>query len=187
MHFTRSYYKGINSSNTQTTAQNAIDTISQAIQFSQGGTTTADDKHFCAGNKLFLYNEGTEFTGTPTATNRGLYVMPATDNCTDPGTPSGGTELLSKRMRLANVSLASDDPTDASQPWSISLRVAYGDADLLCSPSLNGQSSGGCANSAAYAADATFAKDDLQCKLQTGSQFCSVAALSTVVQQRIIN
>jgi prepilin-type N-terminal cleavage/methylation domain-containing protein len=129
IHFTTAYYKGINNSATQTAAQNAIDSITQSIQFSSGGTTTADSSHFCAGGKVFLYNLGKQFGGTPTATDRGLYEMPSTASCDDPGTPNGGTELLGKNMRLAGVSVTSSDSTDPTVPWQVTIRVAYGDAE----------------------------------------------------------
>lgn len=187
VHFTTAYYKGINSSATQTAAQNAIDSVTQSIQFSSGGTTTADSTHFCAGGKVFLYNLGKEFSGTPTATDRGLYEMPSTASCDDPGTPSGGTELLGKNMRLADVSLTSSNPTDPTVPWQVALRIAYGDSDLLCSPALNG-SQGGCSSgSSSFAANANFSADDMTCKSQIGSQFCSVSVLNSVAQQRIVN
>lgn len=187
VHFTTAYYRGINNSATQTAAQNAIDSVTQSIQFSSGGTTTADSTHFCAGGKVFLYNLGKEFGGTPTATDRGLYEMPSTASCTDPGTPSGGTELLGKNMRLSDVSLTNSNPTDPTIPWKVALRIAYGDSDLLCSPALNGNQGGCTSGSSSFAANATFAADDMTCKSQIGSQFCSVSVLNSVAQQRIVN
>jgi prepilin-type N-terminal cleavage/methylation domain-containing protein len=189
LHFTTSYYRGINSSTTQTTAQNATDTIAQAIQFSDSGTTHSDATHFCAGNKMFLYDVGMEFTGNVQAGNRGLYMVPAPATCTDPGgVPTGGTELLGKNMRVADISLgkSSDvDEADTTIPWQITIRVVYGDSDLLCSPAANGNPGGCRAGDASRAANARFSATDLSCRAVTGSQFCSVAALSTVAQQRI--
>jgi prepilin-type N-terminal cleavage/methylation domain-containing protein len=187
IHFTTAYYKGINSSNTQTTTQNAIDSITQSIQFSSGGTTASGTTHFCAGGKVFIYDLGKEFGGTPTSTNRGLYEMPADTGCSDPGTPTGGTELLGKNMRLAAVSVTSTDSTDPTVPWQVTVRITYGDTDLLCSPALNGNTGGCSSGSSNFAATATFAADDLQCRSQVGSQFCSVSVLNSVAQQRIVN
>jgi prepilin-type N-terminal cleavage/methylation domain-containing protein len=187
VHFTTDYYRGINNSTTQTATQNAIDSISQSIQFSAGGTTASDSTHFCAGGKVFMYDLGTEFTGTATSTNRGLYEQDADASCSDPGTPSGGTELLGKNMRVADVSVQSDDATDPTVPWQITLRIAYGDSDLLCSLALNGDTGGCDSSSSNFAATDNFAADDMLCRSQIGSQFCSVVVLNTIAQQRIVN
>jgi prepilin-type N-terminal cleavage/methylation domain-containing protein len=166
IHFSNAYYKGINSSLTQTTARNAIDTVSQAIQF---GTTTqpsSDDGvtgQFCAGGKVFLYTLGKQLTTTPSVANWGLYRVDSSSGCTLTSGTAGGTELLSNKMRLADLSVSQPDAT--SNLWSISLRVVFGDDDLLTNP----------------------ANTDANCKLNTGAQFCSVSALSTTVQQRIVN
>jgi len=192
LNFTSSYYKGINSSTTQTTAQNAIDSVAQAIQFSSSGTAGTDvapSGLFCAGSRMFLYSLGVQYQGgTPSSSNWGLYMFPNphTANCDTSGIGSfaGGTELLGKGMRVANVSVTNSNPTE--NLWQIALTVVYGDSDLLCQSSLGG-AQGGCQSSAqAFAATATVSGVDVGCKSQIGSQFCSVAALSTVAQQRII-
>jgi len=193
LHFTSSYYKGINSSTTQTTAQNAIDTISQSIQFSASGSAGTDVSPsgvFCAGSRMFLYSLGVQYKGaTPSSTNWGLYMFPNphTANCDTSGIGSftGGTELLASGMRVTNVSVVNVDAT--KKLWQVSLTIVYGDSDLLCNTKLGGGTTGGCDSAAAaYAATDTVSGDDVACKPQIGSQFCSVAALSTVAQQRIV-
>jgi len=190
LHFTNSYYKGLNTSMTQNAAQSAIDTIVQAVEFSESGTTVSDNTHFCAGTKMFVYDAGKAFAGgTPAAGNRGLYMMDANSSCTDPGGATGGTELLGKNMRVADIKVSKSNAADISDPnipWQISLRIAYGDSDLLCSAHLN-SSPGGCnAGDASMASSAAFAADDMRCKSTVGAQFCSVATLTAVAQQRII-
>jgi len=193
LHFTSSYYKGVNSSTTQTTAQNAIDTISQAIQFSASGTAgtdTAPSGVFCAGSRMFLYSLGVQYQGaTPSSSNWGLYMFPNphTSNCTTSGIGSfaGGTELLASGMRVTNVSLTTVNAT--KNLWQLSLTIVYGDSDLLCNSKLSGTTRGSCQQTAAtYSVTDTVSGDDVTCKSQIGSQFCSVAALSTVAQQRIV-
>jgi prepilin-type N-terminal cleavage/methylation domain-containing protein len=190
--FTNSYYKGINSSTTQSTAQNAIDTVSQAIQFSSSGsagTDVAPSGLFCAGSRMFLYSLGVQYKGaTPSASNWGLYMFPNphTSNCDTSGISSfaGGTELLASGMRVANVSVTNIDAT--KNLWQISLTLVYGDSDLLCNTKLGGTTKGSCQTTApTYALSDPVSGDDVSCKSQIGSQFCSVAALSTVAQQRI--
>jgi len=194
LHFTSSYYKGINSSTTQTTAQNAIDSVSQSIQFSAGGTVGTDVAPaglFCAGSNIFLYSLGVQYQGgTPSATNWGLYALPNphTANCSTTGIGSfaGGTELLGKGMRVTNVSVLNTDPV--KNLWQVSLTLVYGDSDLLCRTSLGGSTKGSCQQTApAYLLTDAVSGADVSCKPQIGSQFCSVAALSTIAQQRIGN
>ncbi|HSX43098.1 MAG TPA: prepilin-type N-terminal cleavage/methylation domain-containing protein [Candidatus Saccharimonadales bacterium] len=182
VHFTSDYYRGVNSSATQAATQNAIDAITQAIQFNATDTssTNGTEGFFCAGSREFIYTLGKQ----PNSSIYGLYEFdrPA-GNCAMPSpVPAGGTELLDSHMRLADIDL---QKIGVTATWSLTVRVAYGDPDLLCSPK-QGSSTGGCTPGAAnYANSAVVAADDLQCKTQTGSQFCSVSALSTAIGQRV--
>ncbi len=197
--FTNSYYRGVNSSSTQTAARSIADTITQAIQFSKPTqvvstpTPAASLQTFCAGTKQFLYQLGTQVSSS----TYGLYVLPydISQPCTTAtGTTAkatleaakkpAGVELLGKSMRLAaiNVSAATTPGT-----YKVSVRVAYGDADLLCnstiSPSTN---TGGCAPSApGYALTTPVLGTDVNCKSTKGRQFCSVSALATAAQSRM--
>lgn len=199
MAFTNSYYKGVNSSATQNAAQSAVDDISQAIQFGGSGTVgvsapaAGSDGVFCAGTRLFLFSSGVQYMGaTPTDGNWGLYMInnPNTASCTRTGLTAaqlaGGSELLSPRMRVADFSLGQLGASPTT--WQVTLRVAYGDADLLCSVARNGNA-GGCSGSGStnLAASANFADNQMQCRSQIGSQFCSVAVLTAVAQQRLMH
>lgn len=196
MRFTDSYYRGINTSNTQTTAQNAIDTITQSIQFSSGGTSPGGAGFFCAGNKVFTYSNGHQFGGTPSPSDRGLYAMdevgatcgdPSDTDFTNAVNGNTGVELLGKGMRVIQASVTSPDDKLLS---SVHLKIAYGDSDLLCNSALHAAAHGCDAGAASYAAlDDVFERpgttDNIQCKLTIGSQFCAVVDLTNVAQQRI--
>lgn len=200
MHFTSSYYRGVNASTTQTTAQNAIDTITQAIQFSSGGTSpggfSGNDGYFCAGSKVFTYSKGQQFGGTPTPGDRGLYAMdmvgatcgdPSEADFTDAVNNNTGVELLGKDMRVIQATVTAPDDKLLS---SVHLKIAYGDSDLLCNSALHAAAHGCDAGAASYAAlDDVFERpgttDNIQCKLTIGSQFCAVVDLTNVAQQRI--
>jgi prepilin-type N-terminal cleavage/methylation domain-containing protein len=188
VHFTNDYYQGVNSTNTQTTTQNAIDAISQAIQFNASGTVATDGSQgiFCAGTQVFLYTMGKQLTGAPGPTNWGLYQLNnPSSNCTTPADTSGGTELLATNMRLAYLNLSQIGSTNV---WQLELRVAYGDPDLLCRSSINGTSTGSCnAGATDYTASDIIQGNDVHCKLETGSQFCSMTDLQTAIGQRINN
>jgi prepilin-type N-terminal cleavage/methylation domain-containing protein len=190
VHFTNDYYHGINASNTQATAQNAIDSVAHAIEFNAGTTTGVDgitsSGVFCAGTQIFLYTAGKQLTAAPNATNWGLYQLNnPSANCVMPPDTSGGTELLGTNMRLAYIKLEQQSGTNV---WNVDMRVAYGDPDLLCRKSITGTTKGSCQPGAtAYQTSDTLQGNDVTCKTQTGSQFCSISHLSTSVGQRIGN
>lgn len=189
VHFTNDYYKGVNSSNTQATTQNAIDAITQAVQFNASGTvgTSVTPGIFCAGTQVFLYTLGAQLTGAPSSSNWGLYQLNnPSPNCVVPADTSGGTELLSKYMRLTYVDLSRIGTSDV---WNLELRVAYGDSDLLCrpAPGIAVGAQGNCQSGQPFALGANVKGHDVACKITTGSQFCTVTDLSTAVGQRITN
>lgn len=73
--------------------------------------------------------------------------------------------------------------------YKITVRVVYGDDDLLCSPNLEGLGVAGAACSSTQSMDAndiTRARD-LTCKgIRSGTQFCAVSELSTIVERRLV-
>lgn len=199
--FSRSYYRGVNMSTTQSTARAAIDAVSQSLQFSANDPTlpkqlgTSNNWYMCNGDKLYMYTIGKKFDVENMAApgNWGLYEMTASSGCVpfDTGIPSpaaarSSLELLGKNLRLAYMSV---QPTPVPNTWSITITVAYGDADLLCKRSIAGVAQGSCERTAPpFAVDAIVAGDtptDVACKTQAGSQFCAVSSLTTTVQKRI--
>jgi prepilin-type N-terminal cleavage/methylation domain-containing protein len=187
--FTRSYYKGVNSSTTQNTARSIMNAVTQAIQFS--GQTVYETNlskgplngYFCAGDYIYMYSLGKQVPDTPTRGNWGLYraTNPVPGSCTDlsgPPADGSGTELLGPHMRVADFKVAQVPSED--QLYSLNLRIAYGDNDLLCTPDVSGSCT---ANT--ELTDAQLNNDKVTCKSQTGSQFCAVSALTTTVLQRV--
>ncbi len=191
--FTHDYYRGINDSTTQDTTRQAMNSISQAIQFgSPSGilsfaTSGIATQTFCVAGKQYVMNPGHQLGKTlPDASSPqpasavGLYVVPARAGCATPRTVSGGTELLGPNMRLNDLSVT--QTKSGSSLYSINLRVSYGDKDLLCSPSAT--THGQCGTGQPIAQDSDLVANDVLCKGTTGSQFCSVAALQTTVERR---
>jgi prepilin-type N-terminal cleavage/methylation domain-containing protein len=188
--FSNAYYHGVNASNTQSTTQNAVDAITHAIEFNAGQTTAVSETSqtgvFCAGSQIFLYDVGKQLKTAPADGNWGLYqINNPSATCvkpTDPDVLSSGTELLGKNMRIAYLSL-----TQLScSVWNLNLRIVYGDTDLLCDNTIS-SGPGSCRSGAAPFVGDTVQGDGVTCKLQTGSQFCSVARLGTSIGQRISN
>ena len=169
---TRVYYKGINEANTQDTARNIMDTISQSIQFSGSdvSSTVASapgaSTSFCVGDQQFSYKLGYQLVESSPGTNQTTKALwqSNTPGCTgNPAAAATGLELLASKMRLSNltVSQVNGDPNI----WKISVRVVFGDDDLLNNPTGTNAS----------------------CKGDTGQQFCSVSELTTTVVKRVGN
>jgi len=195
MRFTTDFYKSINTSTTQNAGRNAIAGMSEAIEFSTSVTssppaTGSTVGYVCAGNEEFAYVLG---NALPNTAGYGLYRFKPTGGCGPVGVPAsstpgwgGGQELLGAHMRLVYLDVEQADTTDPTSIWNISLKVAYGENDLICSPSL-GSAAGGCnANAAQYPATLPVTAADVQCRPSSGSQFCSMVSLHTGVAQRLV-
>jgi type II secretory pathway pseudopilin PulG len=193
--FTRGYYKGINSSATQDAARDVMNQIAQGVQYagSSDQVTEFDDASNQWGciqdnNINYFYYRGKDLTGA--AGEYGVFKTDSTQPCDGnhltPANLSQGTELLSLRMRLTNISV-SDPSADPDGVSTIEIGVAYGDDDLLCSTSIAPTSPGGCDKSAADFTEDMYADngDTAACKSFIGSQFCATSHLNTVVRPRL--
>lgn len=190
--FTKSYFRGLNQAATQTAARTIIENIAQSIQFSGDAVNPSITPNpngsvgFCIGNQRYSYILGWQLTdgATNSELNQSSHVLmlDASSSCsgsTAQDVRSGnlkGTELLSPRMRLAKLKIEqAGDPT----VWRITIRVVFGDNDLLCSPSVAG-------DCASPGVSSPLNKPDLTCKVAfSGSQYCAASELSTVVKKRI--
>lgn len=182
MQITRVYYKGVTEANTQNTARNIIDTISQAIQFTGGNVTPTPasvtpgaDAVFCVGDEQFTYRLGWQVEdrddGASSQTWHALVQGSATGGCGSPGTKpplnqkdiGDRRDLVGEHMRLSALVV---EPVDTSNTmYRVRVKVVYGDNDLLSDPATGPDT--GCLGQ------------------QSGSAFCSVAELSTIVVKRV--
>lgn len=174
--FSSRYYRGVNASETQNTAQTALDTITQAIQFGTGTVTTAGltDGYFCAGGLNFTFAKGVKYMATG---QKGLYVSPDGGTCSGAQT-TGGRQLLAKNMRITNLAVS---PTGSSGLYSVELTIAYGDNDLLCNAAVYGDCTGSTLHTDADLAN----MPNVTCRSGAGSQFCAASRLTTTVQKRV--
>lgn len=177
LQISRVYYKGITESNTQNAARSIMDILTQSIQFSGGNVmTTASTPEtpqaFCIGNEQFSYVAGMQLVeSSETRGDNQTYhsiVQSTVAGCADPDPPGGlitapdvpGRELLAPNMRLASLNI------ELVQPglYRVEVRVVYGDDDLLTNP----------------------IDPDATCISETsGTQFCAVSELSTIVRKRV--
>jgi prepilin-type N-terminal cleavage/methylation domain-containing protein len=169
----RLYDRGIVQSNTQNTTRNIQNEITQAIQFSPTGATqhiiAPNAGIICAGGTLYAYLLGAELNSSHTEVLRSVN----TSSC-NPAQyftyMSSGRELMGQNMRLAAISVGSA----GVNLYKVSLRIVYGDNDLVCSPSVAGDCSFNGVGPTQYASD-------LRCKLTAGSQFCDESNLTSII------
>lgn len=178
--FTNAYYKGVNSATTQDTTRSALDTITQAIQFNGGiisSTGDATTGAYCVGSQRFDYTVGQQIINT--GTDHVFYVSPwrSGDTCTGAGsfTPGVSKELLGSNMRLAAFTISPS--SGSSGLFTVHLKVAYGTNDLFDSTV-----SGSIPPTGPIPANIAAG---LNCRTQTGSQFCAISDLTATVQKRV--
>ena len=168
LQITNSYYRGVTESNTQNTARNIINAVSQSIQFGGDSFASAGTPNagavYCIGSQRYSYITGKELEDNPKNSDQVTHVLvvdnPSGCSANNSGLNSGGQELLGQNMRLAAFTVAQ---VGTSSLYKIDVRVLYGDVDLL---------------TATTGPSAT-------CNTGSGSQFCAVSELSTIVQKRV--
>ena len=196
----RLYYKSITSARTQEVARSLMDDITRSIQFNAGQivgigpNTTVPSQNYsndldsvsptgykaiCIATKHYSFKFGQQQVG-------GAHSLVQNDipsGCTSTkaqnlsSNPSG-VELLSDHMRLSNLVVA---PTTVTGTYKVTVRVIYGDNELLCSPTLNN-----CSSTVDMDDPQINAARDLSCKnIRSGSEFCAVSELSTIVKRRV--
>jgi len=204
---TRTYYKGIVESNTQGTARSIVTDISQAIQFgaASGVSNTTPSPspgatyYFCAASQRFTYQIGYEVKsgltspiGSPDYQTAHSLVVDYDPGCENPPLPpnlngslasTSTRDLIGPNMRLAVLSVTQPN---AQQPdlFQVTVRVVYGDSDLLCSPNPPMSDPDVC-NTNTIIPMTELSDPDLTCKGSAGSQFCAVSELSTTVETRL--
>lgn len=165
----RVYYKGVTLMRTQENARSIIDEISRDIQFSGGRiqpvTLASPSNFFCIGDKRYSFITGKQLANPVTdASDEVVHVLVADTDaaCAGGQNLSGALSTGSRELVAPNIRIASLTVTDlgTSNLYFISLRLVYGDKDLLTG-SMDG------------------------CKNVTGSQFCAVSELSTTIQKRV--
>lgn len=87
-------------------------------------------------------------------------------------------ELLGQRMRLSKFKI--ETVPNMVGTYSVTVRVIYGDDDMLCTPSIPDS----CVNRSA-APDPLTDVGSLVCKSTIGNQFCAVSELTTTVKKRV--
>ncbi len=180
--FTGRYYEGINSSTAQSTANNILSTVTQAIQFSttgviNGAPNSPNTVLYCIGSDEF---SGTLYTKSVSGSD--ILIETPIDNttpgsaCSVQSSPSQ-TSLIGPNMRLQKLSIQYLN----NNLYSIDVEVIYGDSSLLC---VSNSGYGSTCPIAASTSQLVNPNVNLVCNNGPGSQYCYVANLSSTVQMR---
>lgn len=191
LQFSRQYYKGVIAGKTQDTARAIVDDVTRAIQLNPGTVYTLSPsgsaRGYCIGTvKRYSYILNSKIVDSGALgvrQSRHALVADSTSGCSSgtnavnaatvtnlPGV--NAREMLGPNMRLSKFSI-----TGGPNVYTVTVRVVYGDEDLLCSPTAPGS----CAPNGSFPA----AKTDLTCKGNIGGQFCAASELTTTVQKRV--
>lgn len=173
------YYRGINSTNTQSVARVIMDDIVQSIQF-YGGTVTIPSPQtspgfYCIGDKKYSFvldkKVGSDIGNVKLALISELSAACSTSSLDGSGNVAFAnyTSLIGKNMRIQKLQIESLPPNN----YAVTVKVISGDDDLL--EDTNGKSK----------TDAGYTPGQDRCKIGAGSQFCSVSELYTIVNKRI--
>lgn len=174
----RLYYRGITDSKTQEVTRAVFEDVSRSVQFAKGqrrdvpsALLPAGVTQFCIGDTRYSYSINEKVTSSSSTGLRITRISP-TDNC--PG-PVAGQQMLDQNMRLLDLRVAQ---VGSGNGYDVLVKIAYGDNDLLSHYPDN-------------ATDATAPTGPIptaQCKTGvSGSSFCAVAQLNTIIKKRLID
>jgi prepilin-type N-terminal cleavage/methylation domain-containing protein len=187
----RIYTKGLTNAHTHEVTRNLVNGMAAAIQLTAGNVTETDGAGggpdaLCIGSQRYSFTTGEQVLSGSSALVPGvIFDTPSSGDClapvgSDPASlPTGGSQVLGERMRLAYLSASSSD----NITYTIEARVVYGDDDLLCDDDTVSCSDGTTGmNAVAIAA----AGKSVRCKdIHSGTQFCSISDITTTVERRI--
>lgn len=190
--FTTNFQKGLTQTTTQNTARSVIENISQSLQFA-GASGAAPlnpangSRGYCVNSTNYSFIKGVQLEDQA---HHVLVERPGSGvscggSAQDVLASPEGQELLSPHMRLSRL----DIQQQGSKLYTLTIKVVYGDDDLLCiAGETNTASPRHCNSTLPLTNVASLSDEDLaklQCKTQKGSEYCAVSELTTTVQSRL--
>lgn len=207
----RLYYKSNTMSRTQEMTRSILDDVTRAIQYSPAQVVThrpaspADSEvtGLCIGGRRFSMALGRQLNKDVPG-ERSLISDQVSGTCVSAQRISGGAvltptskELLVDKMRIVKMDVQPAFNGNNSA-YRVTVRMIYGDNDLICDTNIAGSCSGTAgdltaaqiqttaSSQASLAGDTAVRASTLQCKnIRSGSEFCAMAELSTIVERRL--
>lgn len=174
------FNRGINKAKTQNVVREVSEEIANNIKFSASAipdqpSTNGRISAWCIADRLYAFR--TDRLVRNVNDDGGMLRI---GECgLPPGALTAGPDrpqLLGMGMRVVNLAITPVD--DQRRVWQVTLRVALGEDDMLCSPT-------GAPNECTSPGVGTLTNTDLVCKPLAGSQFCAVAEHSIIVARRL--
>jgi hypothetical protein len=164
-------------SKTQEAVRNISEEVTRTIQFANGDLRKVDPaqpndpkKQFCIGDTRYTYQLNKKVEGTSASNDYGLKIDRINSGDTCKSDPSG-REFLQTNMRLLDFRVT---PDASNKIFTVTIKVAYGDDDLLTHYDDNGNPIN---NSQ---------PKDANCKSGiAGSNFCATSLLDNSVKRRL--
>lgn len=187
--FTTNYQKSLAQTTTQNATRSIIDSIAESLQFKRDKVrplaSVNGSEGYCVGTTRYSFMPGRMLNQDEPNMHAFVEQRNTGNNCPDDellnldqSLPPDTTELLGPNMRVSKFSI---DKSSSSELWTVSLRVVYGDDEVLCSPGAPG--GGDCDELNSTSEHLT--AEDLTCKPQLGADFCAVSELTTTVEPRL--
>lgn len=184
--FTNNFQRGMTASTTQNTARSIIDTVSQSLQL-YGDDYSNMGNGYCIGSTRYSYIRGRQLIEggqrhVLVEEKEGLPIGCGGSALNLAGNPVNppGQELLAQDMRLAKFDIV----PQGDGLFRLTVKVVYGDTDLLCSPTHVGNCNSETVLNAGQLSNSAVL-DDLQCKGKKGSEYCAVSEITTTIQRRV--
>jgi prepilin-type N-terminal cleavage/methylation domain-containing protein len=190
------YYKGVSQSRTQDNIRTISDELSRSVQFAKDSKVslidTASQQRFCLGDTRYTAYLDAPFVqntnsarNNPSQNTTGFWAEKLNSGATCSSACTGACassirQLLAVNTRVLDLKI---EPIGAGidKAWSVNVRVAYGDNDLLSHRNNDGSviTNGG--------ADAQVERrKSAICKTGiSASSFCATAELDTVIKKRL--
>ena len=191
------YYKGVTESKTQDNVRAVSDELSRSIQFAKSTVKLHPDnmpdfsnntvKRFCLGDYRYTGYLDKPYiqtaNNTPSANKTGLWSeklksgseCACTINCVDQT-----AQMLGSNVRLLHMNV--NRIGEGDKAWNVNVKIAYGDSDLLTHNDERGD-----LITTGTPEERFNRRKDSTCRdsRATGSSFCAVAQLDTVVKKRL--
>lgn len=186
--FTSNFQRGITYSTTQNTTRSIIETIAESVQFyGNSGIKGEKGVFYCVGSTSYRYIIGKQLNESQkhilVENKKGLPLGCDGDTQSLQSSPPkpDAQELLAPNMRLVKF----DIEEQSNGLVKITVKIAYGDNDLLCSVNMPGNCNDQNLSEANFSNPPAGMLEGLQCKGQKGSQYCAVSEITTTVKNRV--
>lgn len=182
----RMYHKGITTSRVQEATRSVTDTVSRTVQFTDESMSTGgsfpEAQSYCFGYDRYTYKLDSQVSDDSDAIglrhDRRSSLGVCSPNTTPLSDDDSITEFLPNNTRLLDFQI--NEVNSESELYKISVKIAYGDNDLLTIYDNSGNPTNSSGQSTTEELRGAGCKPGI-----AGSHFCGISELETVVGKRV--